>query len=128
MITANIFYQNVQAVVNQAIVAMCMIIESVISMITAKQSAHYVADIHMVALALGLELILLMLRNAIVKSADISDPHFLHVPAAVEGAVAMSAGSLTADQSAPVQLDLAFGLEKNELRDLKQLNSIIFVT
>ena len=107
--------------------AMCMIIESVISMITAKQSAHYVADIHMVALALGLELILLMLRNAIVKSADISDPHLLHVPAAVEGAVAMSAGSLTADQSAPVQLDLAFGLEKNELRDLKQLNSI-FVT
>ena len=126
MITANIFYQNVQAVVNQAIVAMCMIIESVISMITAKQSAHYVADIHMVAI-LGLEHLMLTLRNARVRSADISDPHLLHVPAAVEGAVAMSAGSLTAGQSAPVQLDLAFGLEKNELRDFKQLN-LIFVT
>ena len=79
MITANIFYQNVQAVVNQAIVAMCMIIESVISMITAKQSAHYVAEIYMVAL-LGLEYLMLTSRNARVRSADISD---LNVPAAV---------------------------------------------
>ena len=64
---------------NQAIVAMCMIIESVISMITAKQSAHYVAEIYMVAL-LGQEYLMLTLRNARVRSADISD---LNVPAAV---------------------------------------------
>ena len=125
MITANIFFQNVQAVVNQAIVTMCMSIESVISMLTAKQSALSVAEVHMVAL--GPELIPLMLRNAIVRSADISAPHLLHVPAAVGGAAALSAATLTADQSAPVQWDLALGLEKNELRDFKQLN-LIFVT
>ena len=58
MITANIFFQNVQAVVNQAIVTMCMSIESVMSMLTAKQSALSVAEVHMVAL--DLELIPLM--------------------------------------------------------------------
>ena len=78
MITANIFFQNVQAVVNQAIVAMCMSIEIVMSMVTAKQSALYVAEIHVVAL-LGLEYLMLTLRNARVRSADISD---LNVPAA----------------------------------------------
>ena len=79
MITANIFYQNVQAVVNQATVTMCMIIEIVMPMVTAKRSAHYVAEIHVVAL-LGLEYLMLTLRNARVRSADISD---LNVPAAV---------------------------------------------
>ena len=93
------------------------------SMLTAKRSAPYVAEVHMVAL--GLELILLTLRNAIVKSADISAPHLLHVPAAVGGAAALSAATLTADQSVPVRWDLALGLEKNEFRDFKQL---IFVT
>ena len=62
-----------------------------------------------------------------MRSADISDPHLLHVPAAVGGAAALSAATLTADQSAPVQWDLAPGLETNELRDFKQL-ILIFVT
>ena len=79
MTTANTFYQSVQAVVNQAIVTMCMIIEIVMPMVTAKQSALYVAEIHVVAL-LGLEYLMLTLRNARVRSADIFD---LNVPAAV---------------------------------------------
>ena len=62
-----------------------------------------------------------------MRSADISAPHLLPVPAAVGGAAALSAASLTADLSVPVQWDLAPGLEKNELRDFKQLN-LIFVT
>ena len=62
-----------------------------------------------------------------MRSADISAPHLLHVPAAVGGAAALSAATLTADLSVPVQWDLALGLEKNELRDFKQLN-LIFVS
>ena len=56
-----------------------------------------------------------------MRSADISDPHLLPVPAAVGGAAALSAATLTADLSALVRWDLALGLEINKLRDFKQL-------
>ena len=95
-------------------------------MITANQSALIAAKIHGVV-ALGLEPTLLILRNAIVMTANISHTthtshhhllQFLHVPAAVEWAVTLVSAS-SADQGR--------GLDKNEGKYFQHLY-LIFAT